>query len=227
MRATLGVVAVVGSVVTWACASAGGRAAGSCTSELARDGRSLNEVVDSAPLSKVLPGFWDSSAGLTLAMVRRDSTGVVDTVAVISASASEPVRRHLESTLRMYATPHGEPKNVASIFLGDSAGPRPRRVHEFRMCGPVLQRDQILKAMQDEAELLRSTLGPKATVSLMAFVQPDGHVGEVRVARRSSNIEVDEAAVRVMKTAVFRPALLEGIPVPMWASVPVTFQLSH
>jgi protein TonB len=60
-------------------------------------------------------------------------------------------------------------------------------------------------------------------VDVLVFVRGDGRVGEVRVDKTSGNPAVDEAALRVLRDAAFAPGAIEGIPVALWTSFPVTF----
>ena len=213
----------VAVLTTAACASSsGGPTASTCTSDLSPDARSLTDVVDSVGLSVALRELWDPSAGLTLAVITYDSTGSVDSTTVLSASLPAEAKDQLAAGIRQYSRV-GQIAERVNLLIGDDAGPSLRRVREFRACPPeMLDREGLERVMEREAATL--SLTGTSIVRLRALIGLDGRVEEVRIERGSSNVEVDAAAVRVMRSASFRPARVGGIPTRVWVNFPVTFR---
>ena len=208
------------------CASSGSGSTGSaCTSDLARHERSLDEVLDSAALVRGLAGLWGPGDGLTVASIVFDSAGGPDTTAVVS-SASEVERNALAREIQRHARPGAAAGDQVDLFLGNGRGLAPRRVPELQRCPPEMRnRDMVARMLVQEAETL--DILATTTVHLLAMVREDGTVDEVRIERSSSNFEVDAAAVGIMRRTMFESARVEGIPIRVWVSFPVTFQLSR
>ncbi len=68
--------------------------------------------------------------------------------------------------------------------------------------------------------------GIEGKVTIMFVVSKDGDVGEVKVARGKDPF-LDAEAVRVIKLIdkKFTPGKMNGKPVNVWYSLPVTFRL--
>jgi protein TonB len=64
----------------------------------------------------------------------------------------------------------------------------------------------------------------EGVVVLEAVISPDGRVTEVKVLRGSPLL--DDAAVNAVKSWVYSPTLLNGVPVPVVMTVTVSFKLS-
>lgn len=65
----------------------------------------------------------------------------------------------------------------------------------------------------------------EGTVVLAIQVLGNGRVGEVRVEHSSGREKLDQSAAREARNWRFKPGMRDGIPVTMWKSIPVTFQL--
>jgi protein TonB len=63
------------------------------------------------------------------------------------------------------------------------------------------------------------------TVMLSVYVLENGRIGEVRLERSSGYAELDASAVREAKRWRLKPGMRDGIAVPMWKQIPITFQL--
>lgn len=69
--------------------------------------------------------------------------------------------------------------------------------------------------------------GIQGRVVVQFVVQKDGSVGQVKVAR-SKDPDLDKEAVRVVKTLPkFTPGRMNGQPVNVWYTLPVTFKLAN
>jgi protein TonB len=63
------------------------------------------------------------------------------------------------------------------------------------------------------------------TVMLSVYVMENGRISEVRLDRSSGHPELDEAAIREAKRWRLKPGMRDGVAVPMWKQIPITFQL--
>lgn len=208
-----------------ACASAGGSGSGGeCRSTLQADSIPLDASLDSAAASAGLSSAWDGVNGLTLGRIYYDSTGVFDRVSVISATLAEPTRNLFEDIVARAVHDRPSDRRVVRMLIGDETGLSLRSVGAFRSCRPAIDDPgEMTRRVQAESSALGLEIGMRLVVRLQVFVEADGSVGEVRFDRRSGNVLADIAANRVFEGARFRPARVEGIPVPVWVSFPVTF----
>lgn len=229
---------VVHRSAIWAAACLGAACASSspppgppgtvCRSFLPRDETPLTEALDSAAAAEALSQLWEASSGLTVARVPYDSLGALDTVAVYSEAMTEATQDRLATALTGYARPRGEPREMVYLFLGDGAGPGLRRVPALRQCRPeLLNEERLQDLLVDEAMRLDDLglLPNRAVPVLWMFAETDGLVARIEVNRSSGRVPIDDAAVRIMRNAVFTPALVEGIPLGVWVQIPVRFQV--
>lgn len=63
------------------------------------------------------------------------------------------------------------------------------------------------------------------TVLLSVYVLANGRVGDVRVDQSSGWPKLDESALREARRWRFKAGMQDGVPMPMWRQVPITFQL--
>ena len=63
------------------------------------------------------------------------------------------------------------------------------------------------------------------TCILMALIDENGKVGDVRVEKSSPYPFVDEAAIRALRNARIAPATKDGVKVKMWSTIAVTVKL--
>jgi TonB family protein len=204
------------------CASFGGGGPDSCSSALHRHPTSLNVVLDSARLQRDLEARWGGSGGLTLAGISFDSATDSVSVRVYSESPSESFRASVASKIR--GAINDDLSDAPSFRLVVAEGPEPavRRVEGFRQCAPEVL-DERDTERRIEAESERLGVSQRQIVRLELSILADGTVAQVRVVGSSGNTNVDLAAARVLQTARFTPARIEGIPIPVWITLPVTF----
>ena len=81
---------------------------------------------------------------------------------------------------------------------------------------------EIARVTPEYPDLARRA-GMEGRVLVRALVGIDGRVQEVLI--HGSESVFDEAAVRAVQQWVFRPAQMNGQPVRVWVSVPITFRL--
>ena len=63
------------------------------------------------------------------------------------------------------------------------------------------------------------------TVVLSIYVLANGRVGDVRLDQSSGYPKLDESALREARKWRLKPGMRDGVPIPMWKQIPVTFQL--
>lgn len=210
----------IATFVVAGCASATGQVA-SCRLNLAPNGMSLAEVVDSAALQRSLEGAWPADAALALASLHYDSLGNRTAVHVRGEALSEAAHTSLESVVEKASLPTYKANQGVYLFLGNREGPAPRRVGRFPTCKPsIIWDNKLASRVKAETEMLR--LSRRVQVYVGVLVGPDGTVERVRIERSSGIVEADLAAARVIQTATFRPAVMEGMRVPVWMEIPIT-----
>ena len=68
-------------------------------------------------------------------------------------------------------------------------------------------------------------MGHEGTVWLSIEILPNGRVGTVRIDQSSGFARLDDSAVREARKWRMKPGTQDGVAIPMWKRVPVTFQL--
>lgn len=88
----------------------------------------------------------------------------------------------------------------------------------------ILNRAEVVQAMaRDYPSLLRDA-GIGGTSVVLVFVGTDGTVERSLLAKTSGHPELDSAALKVMKTYRFSPAMNRDKTVPVWIQIPITFE---
>lgn len=127
------------------------------------------------------------------------------------AEADDAMARALQIRVRHIAERWPDEKNA-------SAGGPPARVGGA-VSAPVVVR-KVEPRYDDEARLARY----QSTVVLSVVVGADGQVHNVRL-KQSAGYGLDERAVESVKQWRFQPAVREGQPVPVLATIEVNFRL--
>jgi protein TonB len=68
-------------------------------------------------------------------------------------------------------------------------------------------------------------MGHEGTVWLSIEILPNGRVGLVRIDQSSGFTRLDDSAVREARKWRMKPGMQDGVAIPMWKRVPVTFRL--
>ncbi len=97
----------------------------------------------------------------------------------------------------------------------------------YTVAPSVVNGAEVERALaRDYPPLLRdASLG--GTVDVWIHISDKGVVGEVKVHKSSGYPALDSAAVQVGHVIKFRPALNRDQKVPVWVSIPITFQVNH
>lgn len=108
------------------------------------------------------------------------------------------------------------------MVLGDATGPRVRSALRFVACAPQWEDQRgVQAAIQRRMRGVRLELPRRATYNL--YVRATGTVGRVVVEHSSGRPDLDGIALPELTRARFRPAIIEGIPVPVWVEFSMSF----
>ena len=92
--------------------------------------------------------------------------------------------------------------------------------------GPsLLNRDELIKAMEQSYPKELRDAGTSGTVRIQFFIDETGRVVETRLGQSSGHPMLDEAALGVARLYRFEPARNGEEKVPVWVSFPITFQV--
>lgn len=106
-----------------------------------------------------------------------------------------------------------------------SREPEPPTFIPFAVPPSIINRDEVLRAMQREYPPDLRELGIGGRVVVYFFVDERGYVTESRLSASSGQHELDAAALRVARVYRFRPAQNDDGPVAVWVQFPVTFSV--
>lgn len=83
---------------------------------------------------------------------------------------------------------------------------------------------EVQRALEREYPPMVRDAGIGGTINVHFFIDAEGVVQKVLVAQTSGHQALDEAALRVARVFRFTPALNEDEVVPVWITIPITFQ---
>lgn len=95
----------------------------------------------------------------------------------------------------------------------------------FTVAPSILNRDEVVRAMEREYPPLLRDAGIGGTVKVYFFIDENGKVQDTRIDQSSGHQALDDAALKVADTYKFSPALNRDKKVPVWVSFPITFQV--
>jgi protein TonB len=101
-------------------------------------------------------------------------------------------------------------------------------VREQPGAGPLIvqpQADARFPFTEPEYPVPDIRAGHEGTVWLTIEILPNGRVGAVRIDKSSGFERLDASAVREARKWRMQPGTQDGIAIPMYKRVPVTFQL--
>lgn len=108
--------------------------------------------------------------------------------------------------------------------------PPPTTVTEAPGAGPLIfqpQGDVRFPFTEPEYPIADIRMGHEGTVWLSIEILPNGRVGQVRIDQTSGFARLDDSAMREARKWRMKPGTQDGIAIPMWKRVPVTFQLKN
>ena len=95
----------------------------------------------------------------------------------------------------------------------------------FTVAPSILNRDEVVRAMEREYPPLLRDAGIGGTVKVYFFIDETGKVRDTRIDQSSGHDALDQAALKVADVYKFSPALNRDKKVPVWVSFPITFQV--
>jgi protein TonB len=88
----------------------------------------------------------------------------------------------------------------------------------------IKNRAEVQRALEREYPSLLREAGLGGTVLVWFFIDEDGEVVRTQVHQSSGQKALDAAALKVADVIHFTPALNRDKRVPVWISLPITFQ---
>ena len=95
----------------------------------------------------------------------------------------------------------------------------------FTVAPTLRNRDEVARALEREYPPLLRDAGIGGTVVVWMFIDVEGRVTDTRVHTPSGHEALDGAALAVAEAMRFSPALNRDTKVPVWVSLPITFQV--
>jgi protein TonB len=95
----------------------------------------------------------------------------------------------------------------------------------FTVAPSILNRQEVVRAMQREYPPLLRDAGIGGTVRVFFFIDEAGTVQDYRIDSSSGHQALDDAALAVADVYRFSAALNRDKKVPVWVSFPITFQV--
>jgi len=95
----------------------------------------------------------------------------------------------------------------------------------YTVAPDLRNRDEVGRALEREYPPLLRDAGIGGTVVVYLFIDEEGTVQNTRVNTSSGHTSLDEAALRVGSVMRFSPAMNRDKKVPVWVSLPITFQV--
>ncbi len=95
----------------------------------------------------------------------------------------------------------------------------------FTVAPDILNRNEVIRAMEREYPPLLRDAGIGGTVKVYFFIDENGRVKDTRIDQTSGHDALDQAALKVADVYRFSPALNRDKKVPVWVSLPITFQV--
>ncbi|MDP2958823.1 MAG: energy transducer TonB [Longimicrobiales bacterium] len=94
----------------------------------------------------------------------------------------------------------------------------------YTVAPELRNRDEVSRALEREYPSLLRDAGIGGRVVVWLFIDEAGAVQNTRVNEPSGHTSLDEAALRVANVMQFSPAMNRDKKVPVWVSLPITFQ---
>ena len=92
--------------------------------------------------------------------------------------------------------------------------------------GKGIAHPAVIKEFKPQYTKEAKDLGIQGTVEVEAVINADGRVGEVRVTRSLDKEHgLDEQAVKAVKQWEFKPAMKNGVAVPVLVSIEMTYSV--
>jgi protein TonB len=95
----------------------------------------------------------------------------------------------------------------------------------FTVAPNLKNRDDVGRALEREYPPLLRDAGVGGKVEVWVRISDKGEVEDVQIHQSSGHPALDEAAIKVGQVMQFTPAMNRDKQVPVWVSIPITFQV--
>jgi protein TonB len=113
-----------------------------------------------------------------------------------------------------------EKKEEAVVAIGETPSFTP-----FTVAPQLKNRDDVGRALEREYPPLLRDAGVGGKVEVWVRISDQGKVEDVQIHQSSGHPALDEAAIKVGQVMDFTPAMNRDKQVPVWVSIPITFQV--
>lgn len=216
VRSRFGYGASATSEYGYRIALSGKRAGPDALGRISAAGGGMKEMAHTAPQLSGLPDGWQTCE---IRAERNRLNVIVNGIAVTSAEDLDEFTGHIALQLR-----RGdgiEFRNLLAERLPVAGAPFGRGAVTAREAGVVLPRAVKEKKPFYPREPFDE--GIQGAVSLELVVEPDGSVGDIRVAR-SLHPDLDEAAIAAARGWQFTPGMRAGQVVPVIVTMDISFK---
>ena len=114
----------------------------------------------------------------------------------------------------------GDRKEDQVVAIGETPSFTP-----FTVAPQVQNREEVARALEREYPSLLRDAGVGGKVDVWIRISEGGKVEKVQVNSSSGQPALDEAALKVAQVIKFSPAMNRDKAVPVWVSIPITFQV--
>jgi TonB family protein len=115
----------------------------------------------------------------------------------------------------------GEKKDEGAVVaIGETPSFTP-----FTVAPQLKNRDDVGRALEREYPPLLRDAGVGGKVEVWVRISDKGAVEDVQIHQSSGHPALDEAAIKVGQVMTFTPAMNRDKQVPVWVSIPITFQV--
>ena len=111
-------------------------------------------------------------------------------------------------------------KEEAVVAIGETPSFTP-----FTVAPQLKNRDDVGRALEREYPPLLRDAGVGGKVEVWVRISDQGKVEDVQIHQSSGHPALDEAAIKVGQVMEFTPAMNRDKQVPVWVSIPITFQV--
>jgi protein TonB len=114
----------------------------------------------------------------------------------------------------------GEKKEEAIVAIGETPSFTP-----YTVAPQIQNRDEVARALEREYPSLLRDAGVGGRVDVWIRISESGTIERTQVNTSSGQAALDDAALKVAQIIKFSPAMNRDKQVPVWVSVPITFQV--
>lgn len=180
--------------------------------------------------------FWALTSGLSVYVIGSEPRGQIEYRPQPTQPKPKPTPIDLQPSItRDFVLVDDQPRarfdetpNEPLVVGTDPQPLSPEVVTDGPGAGPLIvqpQGDARFPFTEPEYPIPDIRMGHEGTVWLSIEILPNGRVGQVRIDQSSGFARLDAAAEREARKWRMKPGTQDGVAIPMWKRVPVTFQL--